>query len=165
MNTLFKSISSMVAVTVVASALLPSGGANAQPGPPAHVPIVSAASLVPEPFQFGTSSTGFSGTGTEINIVTVPAGKLLVVEYASVTIHGIGSGGLSSVTLQTGAVSGSAVYNQLACNQIGSGSYACAGPTKQYVLAGERLTFSFATSADIGGSFRFFVSGYYAHSP
>jgi hypothetical protein len=57
----------------------------------------------------------------------------------------------------------------LSCSSIGQNAfnfiYACTGPTRQYVAAGETLTFTAQTFAGSGGFFRAFVSGHYETVP
>lgn len=131
----------------------------------APVPTRDVDRVVREAFQVGVIPTSFSGSSATRDLVTVPAGKRLVVEYASAWINAGGAGGLLAVSIYTG----SQAVNDLPCTPQGQNAlnfvYACGALTKQYVNAGETLRFSVETFANSGGFFRVLVSGYYEPAP
>ena len=120
--------------------------------------------VMSEPFQTGTPPTFFETNFGAANLVTVPAGKRLVVEYASAWVNASSAGGLLAISLSTAARA-----NDLTCHPQGQNAlnhiYTCATPMKQYVEAGESLTFIVQTLSNSGGNFRVFVSGHYETVP
>lgn len=132
----------------------------------APVPVRDVDRRARQHFQTSTVPTSFSGRSATGNVVTVPAGKRLVVEQVSAWINSGGPGGLLGANLLSGdplhvqAVS-CVPQGQNALNYI----FVCAGPTKHYVESGQTLRFGLETIADEGGFYRVFVSGYYEPVP
>lgn len=147
-------------VTVGAGASVTVNNTDAAPVPTRDVDRVAR-----EVFQTSIVPTAFSGSVGTSNVVTVPAGKRLVVEYASAWVNASAAGGLLGANLSIGFSN----VNGLPCLPQGQNAlnyvYVCAGPTRQYVNAGETLRFGVETFASAGGFFRVFVSGYYEPAP
>lgn len=129
------------------------------------VPVRDVGRVATERFQTAIIPTGFTGSSASSNLLTVPAGKRLVIEYASAWINAGGAGGLLAANL----TSGPGVTNTLSCLAQGQNAlnfiFACAGPVKQYVEPGATLSFNFQTFASAGGFYRVFVSGHYEPAP
>lgn len=161
-------------VTIVGSVPLPVSGTvtidgdasvtvnNAETAP---IPTRDVDRATREAFQLGVVPTAFTGNTGSRDLVTVPAGTRLVVEYVSAWINAGAEGGLLGTTIS----SGSSAVNGLSCTPQGQNAlnfvYACAGPTKHYVNAGETLRFAVQTFANAGGFYRVFLSGYYEPVP
>ena len=105
-------LSKSFATTTVAMLVIASNTANAEKPTPVTVvnPVVpvevSNADPIPvsisgsgQAFQVGTVPTGFSGSSGFADLATVPADKVLVVEYVSAWINAAEAGGLLSVSL------------------------------------------------------------------
>lgn len=120
-----------------------------------------------ETFQMSSVPTSFSNGPGSTSLITVPAGKRLVVEHVSAWINATEASGLLAASLVSGTPQ--PVVNQLPCGVIGQNAlnhiYACGGSTKHYVQAEETLSFSVQTFASAGGFYRVFVSGYYEAVP
>ncbi len=118
-----------------------------------------------EPFQTASVSTFFPTSFAATDLVTVPAGKRLVIEYASAWINSGGAGGLLAANLS----SGPGMTNTLACFAQGQNTlnfiFSCAGPIRHIVEPGGTLSFNFQTFASAGGFYRVFVSGHYEAVP
>jgi hypothetical protein len=131
----------------------------------APVPVRDVGRVAKERFQMSTVSTFFPTSFAATEVVTVPAGKRLVIEYASAWINAGGAGGLLAANLSSGV----GVTNTLACLAQGQNAlnfiFSCAGPVTQYVEPGATLNFNFQTFANSGGFYRVFVSGYYEPVP
>jgi hypothetical protein len=123
-------------------------------------PIPVSISGSDEAFQVGTVPTGFSGSIGSADLTTVPADKVLVVEYVSAWINVPEASGLLAVYL-AGAGSDSA---QLMCQPIGENSlnhiFSCGGPTKYSLQPGSTLQFGVQTFSSSGGVFKVLVSGH-----
>ncbi len=131
----------------------------------APLPVYDVDRVAPEPFQMSTVSTFFPTSFAASDLVTVPDGQRLVIEYASAWINAGGAGGLLAANLS----SGPGLTNTLSCLAQGQNSlnfiFACAGPIRQYVEPGATLNFNFQTFASNGGFYRVFVSGHYEPAP
>ena len=120
-----------------------------------------------EPFQVATAVVSFSGAFGSTDLVTVPAGKMLVIEHVSAIVDANGANGLADVQI---AIKKSNP-DQVVCYQTGARAdglthaFACSTPTKYYVGAGQTLSFAVATYDSSGGAYRAFISGYYVPAP
>jgi hypothetical protein len=116
-----------------------------------------------EPFQVATGVTSFSGNFGSSDLVTVPAGKMLVIEHVSAVIDVTGANGLADVQI---AIKKSNP-DQVVCYQTGARSdgqthaFACSAPTKYYVGPGQTVSLAVVTYDSYGGAFRAFISGHY----
>jgi len=117
-------------------------------------------------FQLGTSAQSFSGAVGSDDLVTVPAGKTLVIEHISVVMNLFGANGLADARLRSASVSGG---DEIDCHQTGTDGanhwFACSGMTRFYAGAGETVTFSMQTVDSVGAEYRVFISGHYVPAP
>ena len=161
-------------VTIVESVPLPVSGTVAIGGAPsvtvnntdtAPVPTRDVDRVAREVFQVGIIPTAFVGSIGSRDLVTVPAGKRLVVENVSAWVNAGAAGGLLGINISAGSES----VNELPCTPQGQNAlnfvYACGGLTKHVVNAGQTLRFTAQTFANAGGFFRVLVSGYYEPVP
>jgi hypothetical protein len=145
----------------VTNPVLPVEVSNADP-----VPVRDVDAAAREPFQTQTVTTSFNSSSSSADIVTVPAGKRLVVEHVSAWVNSTDDSGLASVTIGSGSQ-----FDQLPCfrtGQTGNGLnhfYSCSMQTRYYVGPGETLSFFVSTASSDGGFHRSFVSGYYLPAP
>jgi hypothetical protein len=101
-------------------------------------------------------------------VVTVPAGKRLVIEHLSAWVNATGPDGIASVSI---GIENVGQFNQAPCQQTGQTAnglnhfFACATPTKYYVGPGQTLQFHVAVSNGDGGFHRATLSGYYVPVP
>lgn len=132
------------------------------------VPVRDVDEAAKEPFQHGTVTAAFSSSSSAVDVVTVPAGKRLVIEHFSAWINATGPDGLSSISLGIG---NSGQFDHASCQQTGQTTnglnhfFACSGPTRFYADAGETVRFFVNTTNSAGGFHRAFVSGYYVPVP
>jgi hypothetical protein len=116
-----------------------------------------------EPFQVATAVISFSGNLGTADLVTVPVGKMLVIEHVSAIVDVTGVNGLADVQI---AVMKSNP-DQIACSQTGARfdghthAFACSVSTKYYVGPGQTVSFTVVTYDSYGGAFRAFISGHY----
>ena len=160
-------------------------GVSAQSGPPvANVNIVNPLPLPvtgnvsingsvsvaqQEPFQVGTPGVGINNGSANWPLVTVPAGKRLVIEGVSaIVVAGSTANGLSSASI---GIANTNLFNRLVCHQTGATSnglnyfFSCATQVKMYVEAGQTVSFFANTANSSSGSFVAFASGYYVTVP
>ena len=130
-------------------------------------PIPVSLSSAEQPFQAGSFTGDFAVNLGERNLVTVPAGKMLVIEHVSGLMNSFGPNGLLSVGLRSGSVTG--VGDAIDCHQTGADTsnhlFACSATTKFYATAGETVIFDVFTVDAVGGSYSVFISGHYVPVP
>ena len=149
-------------------ALVPGGAVTIGNVPEMPVPVRDVDRVAKEPFQQATISTAFSGSSSSATIITVPAGKRLLIEHFSAWINASGPNGLASISI---GIQGTGQFDQASCQQTGQTGnglnhfFACSGPTKFYAEAGQTLQFFVALSDSDGGFHRAFVSGHFVPVP
>ena len=120
-----------------------------------------------EPVQFRTSTTLFTGQG-KVVLVTVPAGKRLVIEHVSGSVNDNSGTGITSCTLQSEEAG--FPLDWLPCESMFINAlnhiYAVNRQTKFYASPGAVVSFTASTFSDLGkGSLSAFASGYYEPVP
>jgi hypothetical protein len=149
-------------------ALVPGGEVNIGNLPDSPVPVRDVGRAAKEPFQQATISTAFNGSSSSAEVVTVPAGKRLVIEHFSAWINASGPNGLASISI---GVQGSGQFDQASCQQTGQTAnglnhfFACSGPTRFYAEAGQTVHFFVALSDSDGGFHRALLSGHFVPVP
>jgi hypothetical protein len=149
-------------------ALIPGGVVEIGNAPSSPVPVRDVDEAAKEPFQQGTVTTVFSSSSSATDVLTVPAGKRLVIEHFSAWINATGPDGLSSISI---GVENTGQFDQAMCSQTGKTAnglnhfFSCSSSTKLYVDAGQTLQFFVAVANSNGGFHRAFVSGYYVPVP
>jgi hypothetical protein len=130
-------------------------------------PIPVTVQPAEEPFQIDSGLVSSATSLISGNLVTVPAGKLLVIEHVSANIDVTGSNGLSAAQL----VIAKASPDSVACFATGTSTdlqnhfYSCSTQTKYYVSAGQTVSFRVGTVDTAGGGFIAFISGHYVPAP
>jgi hypothetical protein len=146
----------------VTNAVVPVEVSNADP-----VLVRDADRSTTEPFQAGTTPSSFSGGSANATLVTVPAGKVLVVEYVSAWINAGAAGGLLATTLRRS--SGGSQVAQIVCHPQGQNSlnyiFACAGQTLIRFGPGESVLFTVETMSSTTGFYQVFIAGHYVPAP
>jgi hypothetical protein len=149
-------------ITIVGPLPLPVRGliANDDSNP---IPVRDVDQAAREPFQADLFETyeGFSGATV---VVKVPVGKRLVIEHVSAAVT-LQTGGLTTAGLSAGDFFVTVPCATMSLDFNGRPHYACAVQTKLFVESDKTVHFSVHTSADSGGFFRGFVSGYYVPAP
>ena len=84
--------------------------------PDMPVPVRDVDQAAKEPFQQGTISTAFNGSSSSAEVITVPAGKRLMIEHFSAWINASGPNGLASVSI---GIQGAGQFDQASCQQTG----------------------------------------------
>lgn len=149
-------------------ALAPGGSVNIGNLPDSPVPVFVVGEAAKEPFQQSTISTAFNGSSSSAEVITVPAGKRLVIEHFSAWINASGPDGLASISI---GIQNAGQFDQGSCQQTGQTGnglnhfFSCSGQTKFYAEAGQTVRFFVALSNSDGGFHRSFVSGYLVSVP
>ena len=117
-----------------------------------------------EPVQFRTPFSIFSNGFGKVTLVTVPAGKRLVIEHVSGSVNDNSGSGLTACSLQLDETP--TPVDWLPCESQSSNAlnhfYTVNRQTKFYAGPGAVVLFTASTFSDLGrGSLAAFVSGYY----
>jgi hypothetical protein len=119
-----------------------------------------------EPFQTRLSGAAANSAGVNSDPISVPAGKVLVIEHVSVAanVGAITSGLLVAIGYDTGGL----LFDYIPCVPARTNAlnhvYACAAQTRMYVT-GQPVHISVSTIDATDISFGAFVSGYYVNAP
>ena len=161
-----------VALAIGSLLVIGSNDARAQ-NPNAGTVPVTVVSPLPLPVTLGPrEAVQFSTTGSftevgagTIDLVTVPAGKRLVIEHVSARVNDTSGVGLSSCALTLDTVT-----DFLVCHPMGKDAlnnvYAANAQTKFYANAGQTVRFSARPLPGGGtGVLSAFASGYYEPVP
>jgi hypothetical protein len=149
-------------------ALVPGGAVEINNAPGNPVPVYDVTRVAREPFQIGTITAAFNGSSANTDVITVPAGKRLVVEHLSAWIKASGPDGLAAITI---GITPGGPFDQPLCQQVGKTAsglnhfFQCASTTKSYAEAGQTVRFFVSLANSDGGFHRAFVSGYYELVP
>jgi hypothetical protein len=145
---------------------------------PANVNVINTASApVPvrevgpslEPFQASGGGSFSSGVdSSSFVLVTVPLGKRLVIEYA--TVSGFASEGVKLGALIATTVGGTTVSHQLVVTDQGTlndpATFAAAQPMRLYADPGTNVVgIVYRTPNEFGGGAGITISGYFADLP
>jgi hypothetical protein len=164
-------------VTIVSPLPLPVTGTVAVTGVPLSITVNnSAANAVPvrlvddrEPAQFRSVNNGIKNGIGLVTLVTVPAGKQLVVEHVSLGANIERDGGAATCALDTADFDGPLAY--LVCNSTGASSngfnhYVAANATTEFRAAPGAVVRLFIQTANGGEGFvSGSISGYYEPAP
>jgi hypothetical protein len=148
-------------------ALAAGGSVNVGNPPSSPVPVRDVDEAAKELFQFGTPSSSFDGSAGVREVLTVPAGKRLVIEHFSALVNSRGPNGLAGVSV---GIELTNHFAQAPCQAIGQATnglnyfHSCAMPAKLYAEAGQKIVVVVFTN-DGEGAFRAFVSGYFVPVP
>jgi hypothetical protein len=149
-------------------ALVPGGAVEISNAPENPIPVYDVSKAVNEPFQHGTVTASFSSSSANVDIITVPAGKRLVIEHVSAWINASGPDGLAAITI---GIAPGGPFDQPLCQQVGKTAtglnhfFQCASTTKFYAESGQTVRFFVSLANSDGGFHRVFVSGYYEPVP
>ena len=145
-------------------ALVPGGTVNIGNSPTSPVLVRNVDDAAKEIFQHMTTPTSFNSSASTVDVITVPSGRLLVIEHFSAWVNASGPDGLASISL---GIQNVGQFNQAPCQQTGQTAnglnhfFSCATPTKYYVGPGQTLQFLVSVANSDGGFHRTTVSGYF----
>jgi hypothetical protein len=120
-----------------------------------------------EPVQFRGVTTSFTGSSGSTSFVTVPAGKMLVIEHVSASINLPTADGLFGCALAIDELAGDTDFQ--VCHAMGRNAlnflHAANASTKFYVGPGKTVRFVVSAISGSGGFVSAFASGYYIPAP
>jgi len=178
-NFLPKAVGCVVTLLVVAFITLGQAiTAGAAPAPtnvnvinPASTPVsVREVGPAIEPFQASAGGSFYNGVDSQTFVLaTVPPGKRLVIEYATVSGF-LGEAGLKLGALISTTAGGTNVQHSLPVTEQGSindpVSFAAAQPMRLYADPGTNVVgIVFRTPSQFGGGGGMTISGYYVDLP
>lgn len=125
---------------------------------------------VTEPFQARVLGNVGNGTSSSGDIVTVPSGKLLVIEHIATNVNVSGSG-VPPTDIPTAFVNDNTAFiaDIIPCVRQASNAlnnfFVCAQQTRMYIPAGHTFQVSVSIIGNSSITFTAFVSGYYVPAP
>lgn len=130
---------------------------------PLPLPVQDVDAEQREPVQFRGTPTVFTGRFGASTLVTVPAGKILVIEHVSASINLVTADGVFNCGLSIFETQGDTDFQ--VCHAMGHDAFnhlhAANASTKFYAGPGQTVRFSVFAIASGGGSVAAFASGYY----